>query len=73
MVYNEIVTLPCTIFNQNTRVNLNKRRGALETFRQDGKDPDYMSASPHAAYDANRNKRNVENKLNERYDLVEDH
>ena len=35
--------------------------------------PDYMASSPQAGYDANRNKRNLENKLNERYDLVTSH
>lgn len=73
LVYNEIVTLPCTILNQNTKANLIKKQGKLETFRQDGQNPDYMSSSPHAAYDANRMKRNVENKYNERYDIIEEH
>lgn len=73
LVYNEIVILPCEVLNKNTKVNIIKRQGALETFRQDGQNPDYLSASPQAVYDANRNKRNLENKLNERYDLVNAH
>lgn len=32
-----------------------------------------MNSSPQAGYDANRMKRNLENKLNERYDLVAAH
>lgn len=73
LVYNEIIILPCELLNKNTKVNIIKRQGALETFRQDGKNPDYMSTSPQAGYDANRNKRNLEHKLNERYDLVNAH
>lgn len=32
-----------------------------------------MNSSPHAAYDANRMKRNVENKYNERYEIIDEH
>jgi len=73
LVYNEIVVLPCEFLNRNTKKFLTQREGKLETFRQDGQNPDYMSASPQAVYDANRNKRNLENKFNERYDLVNKH
>lgn len=54
-------------------MNLMRRQGKIETFRQEGKNPDYMASSPQAGYDANRMKRNLENKLNERYDLVGKH
>jgi hypothetical protein len=54
-------------------MNLIKRQGKLDTFRQEGKNPDYMATSPHAAYDANRNKRMLEDKFNQRYDLVHNH
>lgn len=70
LVYNEIIELPCNLLNRNTKMKLLRKQGALDTFRQDGKNPDYMSSSPQAGYDANRMKRNLENKLNERYDLV---
>jgi hypothetical protein len=73
LVYNEILILPWGFLNKNTKINIIKRQGQIDTFRQDGNNPDYMNSSPHAAYDANRNKRNLENKLNERYDLVNDH
>ena len=71
LVYNEIVILPCELFNKNTKINIIKRQGQLEAFRQDGKNPDYMNTSPAAAYDANRNKRNLENKQNERMEKVD--
>lgn len=74
LVYNEICVLPIELCNKNTKKNLIAREQKLDTFRQDGKNPDYISVtSPAAAYDANRNKRNVENKLNERYEIVEEH
>lgn len=73
MVYNEIVILPCEILNKNTKGKILERENKLDTFRQDGQNPDYMNSSPQAGYDANRMKRNLENKLNERYDLVAAH
>jgi hypothetical protein len=73
LVYNEIYVMPCEILNKNTKGNIAKREGKLDTFISNGKNPDYMSASPQAAYDANRNKRQLEHKLNERYDLVAAH
>lgn len=73
LVYNEIYVLPCEIMNQNTKKNLIKKEGRLDNFHQEGKNPDYMSSSPQAGYDANRNKRMLEQKLSERYDLVGAH
>jgi len=60
LVYNEIYVLPCEVLNKNTKVNIIKREGKLDNFNQDGKNPDYMSSSPTAGYDANRNKRMLE-------------
>jgi len=34
LVYNEIVILPCELLNKNTKGNLVKKQGKLETFRQ---------------------------------------
>lgn len=73
LVYNEIIVLPCELFSKNTKVMLMKRQGSIEQFRGEGKNPDYMATSPHAGYDANRNSRNLETKLNKRYDLVKNH
>lgn len=36
LVYNELIILPCKLLNQNTKANLVKKEGKLETFRQDG-------------------------------------
>lgn len=73
LVYNEIVVLPCEILNKNTKLILIRRENKLDNFRQDGQNPDYMASSPQAGYDANRMKRNLEKKYNERYDLVDAH
>ena len=60
LVYNEIFILPCEILNKNTKLNIIKREGRLDNFNQDGMNPDYLSSSPSAAYDATRNKRMLE-------------
>jgi hypothetical protein len=58
LVYNEIVILPCTLFNYNTKAEISKREGKLDDFVDDGKN--YVATSPHAAYDSNRMKRNLD-------------
>lgn len=51
LLYNEIVVLPCMGFDKYTKVALSARAG------KEKRDAAYMGTSPHAAYDANRNKR----------------
>jgi len=54
-VYNEIVVVPIEFMARNTKVEMAKREGR----GGNNKDADYMSSSPAAAYDNNRNKRNI--------------
>lgn len=58
LMYNEIVIFPCLGFNQYTKDALAKREGKGE-----GDTANYMATSPHAAYDANRNVRGLQNKM----------
>ena len=52
LLYNEIIVLPFWGLDQNTKEKRAERDGKSK------RDAEYMSAtSPHAAYDANRNKR----------------
>ena len=68
LIYNEIIILPIAIFNKNTTREMNKRArknsGLLDEDGTTGliSNPDskYISMSPHAAYDQNRNVRNIE-------------
>lgn len=70
LVYNEILVLPFWGFDKNTKAAIAKRsrsslidiegvKGALK------QDDEYMNLSPHAAYDANRNKRILKKKMND--------
>jgi len=63
LIYNEIWIVPIDFMKHNTREEM-KNREALE--EKTGVDDllneekiNYMSSSPHAAYDANRNKRQI--------------
>jgi len=69
LVYNEIVILPWEPFSKNTKVNILKREGK-KSITKEGENPEYMGVSPHAGYDANRYKRNIESKTNERYERL---
>ena len=70
LVYNEIVVIPYYGFDQNTKAAIAKREkaGLLEDRLGDsdrGEEPAYISQSPHAAYDAARQKRKVNMKVEE--------
>ena len=56
LIYNEIFELPCGGFNEWTKRAIKARKEA-EGDMDDNNDLNYMATSPHAAYDANRNKR----------------
>ena len=56
LLYNEIFELPCCGFNNNTKRAIAEREGELGP-EGTGDAANYMATSPHAAYDANRNKR----------------
>ena len=69
LVYNEIVVVPFFGFDQNTkaaRAQREKEEGMLDGSRNtETNGADYQAVSPHAAYDASRNKRKVQEKLDE--------
>jgi drug/metabolite transporter (DMT)-like permease len=71
LVYNEIYIMPCQLFNQNTKVNIAKREGKLDSMVDT--DKNYMASSPHAAYDQNRMKRNLDAKVDDRQRLMDKH
>ena len=67
LLYNEIIVLPFWGLDQNTKVKLAERDGKSK------RDAEYMSAtSPHAAYDANRNKRLLMKQDDKHYAQVAD-
>ena len=70
LVYNEILVLPCEALNKDTKAIRAAREGKLDGM---GNDLNYMSSSPHAAYDSNRNKRNINAKMEERRELLHGH
>lgn len=68
LVYNEIVVIPYFGFNQNTkaaRARREKEEGMLDGNNAEADNPTYQAISPHAGYDASRNKRKVQEKLDE--------
>jgi multidrug transporter EmrE-like cation transporter len=69
LVYNEILVVPFFGFDQNTkaaRARREKEEGMLDSNRNTTTDgANYQAVSPHAAYDATRNKRKVQEKLDE--------
>jgi hypothetical protein len=71
LCYNEIVILPCGFLNYNTKKMIASREHKPDLFGE-GKDPNFMSTSPHA-YDANRNRRNLQEKFEERDKLISGH
>lgn len=80
-VYNEIVILPCGFMKDNTKDERKKREAESQgLLDEDGGQPltmgdntNYMSSSPGALYDSNRNKRAIERNLNQRNDLIKNH
>ena len=69
LVYNEILVVPWYGFDQNTKAAIKRREkeeGILDGSRNTETDGgNYQAVSPHAAYDATRNKRKVQEKLDE--------
>ena len=68
LVYNEIIILPILGFDKYTRVAFEKKessKAALIEHAQETADHEYLAISPHAGYDATRNKRALE-KIDER-------
>jgi len=72
LVYNEIVIIPFWNFDKYTKEALAKKQvhGASavnlsQNMSQDLNNIDYISSSPHAAYDANRNQRILKHKMEE--------
>ena len=63
-VYNEIVIIPIDIFSRNTKVEIARREGKLTP------GADYVATSPAAAYDNQRNQRNINARMSEREKLV---
>ena len=64
LVYNEIVIVPYFGFDKNTKVAREKRsRRQVETEGDDT--TGYIAPSPHATYDASRNKRKVQMKVDQ--------
>ena len=73
--------LPLTIFRYGTKKELEKDKletGILDEdqhhkFIGHGNQTDYMSSSPTALYDQNRNVRNIKRKAGERDNLILEH
>lgn len=66
LVYNEIIILRFGGFDHNTksaREQRSKRSELLDSSRSTGAENNYVAVSPHAAYDAARNKRKVAMKI----------
>lgn len=80
-VYNEIVILPCSLMKDYTKDEIKKREAQSQgLLDEDGGAPvtvgdntNYMSSSPGALYDSNRNKRAIERNLNSRNELIKNH
>lgn len=60
LLYNEIIVIKYWGFDQNTKAAI-KERKATEARVAGHKEEEapYIATSPHAAYDVNRNKRNL--------------
>lgn len=59
-IYNEIWIVPIDFMSKNTKAMIAKREHVPAD------DANYMSSSPAAAYDATRNKRNINARMDER-------
>lgn len=66
LVYNEILIIPFLGLDQNTKEKLAARDASAK------RDQAYMSTSPGAVYDANRNKRLLDRQKDAHYDQVDD-
>ena len=72
LVYNEIVVIHRWGFDENTKAAIAKREKQAGLLEERGnrttegdEEPTYMAGSPHAAYDAARQKRKVQMKIDE--------
>ena len=66
LVYNEILILPFLGLDKNTKDKIEARDAAAK------RDAQYLSASPGAPYDANRNKRLLQKGDDHHYNQVDD-
>lgn len=76
ITYNEIIVWPCDIMKRNTKeaIAARENKGILDGSenvrnsmrRSMAKEQDYMSTSPGALYDYNRNRRVLDQQLNDR-------
>lgn len=70
-MYNEIVVIKKWGFDENTKAAIAKREKQANLLdgrhrsTETGEEPAYMAQSPHAAYDAARQKRKVQMKVEE--------
>ena len=73
LVYNEIVVVRFWGFDKNTKIAREKRAKESLIEGDAGNAEGYMAVSPHAGYDATRNKRKINMKVEEaqnaKYDL----
>mmetsp|Transcript_32670 Transcript_32670/g.31886 ORF Transcript_32670/g.31886 Transcript_32670/m.31886 type:complete len:330 (+) Transcript_32670:384-1373(+) len=69
LVYNEIFEIPFCGFDQYTKAALARKRARSSGLKGDDekklKESDYISLSPHHGYDATRNQRNINHKMEE--------
>lgn len=68
LVFNEIIVIPFLGFDSYTADAIAKRKN--KDGAQD-QDENYLSLSPHAAYDSKRNERGLHNELNATYTTVD--
>mgnify|MGYP001052241424 CR=1 FL=1 len=75
LVYNEIVIVPIGFMKKNTKEELAKREnGSLDGNVRASRAMNYMSSSPQAAYDQQRNLRMIDQaKNNDRQGLIDKH
>ena len=75
LVYNEILIIPFWGFNTNTKQAIKKRQVTVDGEKiesMDEKDANYISLSPHAGYDATRNQRIIQHKMEEEHETSVD-
>ena len=84
LTYNEIIVWPCALMNANTKEKVAERenKGLLDGSQADprnsmrrsmAKDQEYINTSPGALYDYNRNRRALDQQLNDREQLIQRH
>ena len=63
LLYNEIIVLKYFDFDQYTKIALAAKEGKDTRESEKLLKQDYMASSPHAAYDSNRNIRQLQKKM----------